>query len=121
MFAARNTMRIARLAPRQTTTLVARAMPATPATPAGHRGLTISYPVFKANPVNENQVRAMIYTPEGKLHAAIPVLPEDKVGPTIPATNEMENLTTLSDESYQMLPATVKSMTVKGKIIIVTG
>lgn len=121
MFAARNTSRIAGLATRQTTAVVTRTMPVMPVTPAGHRGLTISYPVFKANTVNENQVPAMIYTPEGKLHAAIPVLPEDKVGPTIPATNEMENLTTLSDESYQMLPATVKSMTVKGKVIIVTG
>lgn len=116
MFAACNTTRIARLASHQTTTLMARRT-----VPAGHRGLTISYPVFKANPVSENQVPASIYTPEGKLHAAIPVRPEDKIGPTVPATNEMENLTTLSDESYKVLPATVKSMTVKGKVIIVTG
>lgn len=118
MFAARNASRIARMAPRQTPIL-------TRATPATQRGLTISYPVFKANPVNETQVPATVYHPDGKIprgvQVTIPVRPEDKIGPAVPATNEMEDLTTLTDESYQMLPATVKSMTVKGKVIIITG
>lgn len=98
------------------------------ATPASQRALTISYPVFKANPVNETQVPATVYYPDGKMgrgvQVTIPVRPEDKIGPAVPATpatNEMEDLTTLTDESYKMLPATVKSMTVKGKVIIITG
>lgn len=118
MFAARNASRITRLASRQTPT-VARVTPAT------KRGLTISYPVFKANPVSESQVPATMYSPEGKMtkgvQVSIPVRPEDKIGPSVPAANEMEDLTTLSDESFKMLPATIKSMTVKGKVIIVTG
>lgn len=118
MFAARNASRAMRLAPRQTTIL-------TPATPATKRGLTISYPVFKANPVAESQVPATVYSTGGKMprgvQVTIPVRPEDKIGPAVPATNEMEDLSTLSDESFKMLPATVKSMTVKGKVIIITG
>lgn len=122
MFAARNnTSRIVRIALRQTPSL-AHTLPAT------QRGLTISYPVFKANPVNENQVPATIYHPDDKMpqgvQVTIPVRPEDKIGPAVPAvpaTNEMDRLTTLSDEFYKMLPSTVKSMTVKGKVIIVTG
>lgn len=43
----------------------------------------------------------------------IPVRPEDKIGPAVPATNEMEDLTTLSDESFKMLLATVKSISVR--------
>ena len=120
MFAARNIPRMVRMAPRQTSTVAAL----TRATPAARRDLTISYPVFKANPVSETEVPATVYSPEGKMHAAIPVRPEDRIGPAVPAvpaTNEMDLLSTLSDESYQMLPATVKSMTVKGKVIIVTG
>jgi hypothetical protein len=115
MFAARNASRFARLASRQNTTALARAAP------AAQRGLTISYPIFKASPMNENEVPAIVYTPEGKVHSAIPVRPEDRTGPAVPKTNEMEDLTVLSDETYKMLPATVKSMTVKGKVIIVTG
>lgn len=123
MFAARNnTSRIVRTALRHTPSLP-RALPAT------QRGLTISYPVFKANPVNESQVPATIYHSDDKMpqgvQVTIPVRPEDKmIGPAVPAvpaTNEMDRLTTLSDEFYQMLPSTVKSMTVKGKVIIVTG
>lgn len=114
MFAARNISRATRPATRLAT------IP-TRATPGARRGLTISYPFFKANPISESQVPATVYSPEGKMHAAIPVRPEDRIGPAVPATNEMQHLTTLSDESYQMLPATVKSMTVKGKVIIVTG
>lgn len=118
MFIAHYASRIARVAPRQTLIL-------TRTTPATKRGLTISYPVFKANPVNETQVPATVYSPEGKMprgvQVTIPVRPEDKIGPAVPHTNEMEHLTTLSDKSYEMLPATVKSMTVKGKVIIVTG
>lgn len=118
MFAARNASRITRMASRQTP-IVMRATPVT------KRGLTISYPVFKANPINESQVPATMYSPEGKMtqgvQVTIPVRPEDKIGPSVPATNEMEDLNTLSDESFKMLPATVKSMTVKGKVIIVTG
>lgn len=114
MFVARNISRVARLAPGQTPALKRAA-------PASQRSLTISYPYFKANLVSENQVPATVYSPEGKMHAAIPVRPEDRIGPAVPVTNEMVHLTTLSDESFQMLPATVKSMTVKGKVIIVTG
>lgn len=142
MFAARNISRVARITPRQATivsraTMVSRAMPtaiisrATPITivsramPAAHRALTISYPVFKANTVNETEVPATVFSAEGKapggMHVTIPVKPEDRAGPAVPETNEMENLTTLSDESFDKLPATVKSMTVKGKVIIVTG
>lgn len=115
MFAARNASRIARLASRQNTTALARAAP------AAQRGLTISYPIFKANPMNENEVPAIVYTLEGKMHSAIRVRAEDRTGHAVPETNEMENFATLSDETYQKLPATVKSMTVKGKVIIVTG
>lgn len=122
MFAARNnTSRIVRTALRQTPTLARTSL-------GGQRALTISYPVFKANPVNEGQVPATIYHPDAKMpqgvQVTIPVRPEDKIAPAVPAVpaaNEMDRLTTLSDEFYQMLPSTVKSMTVKGKVIIVTG
>ncbi|KAI3394398.1 hypothetical protein diail_2810 [Diaporthe ilicicola] len=118
MLAARNMLRIARNSSRQAS-IFARA------TPAVHRALTTSYPVFKANAVSETEVPATVYSPKvkssGGMHVTIPVKPEDRAGPAIPETNEMENLTTLSDETFNKLPATVKSMTVKGKVIIVTG
>lgn len=47
----------------------------------------------------------------------IPVHPEDKIGPAVPATNEMEDLTTLSNESFKMLPATFKSMRVMRNLV----
>jgi hypothetical protein len=89
--------------------------------------LTISYPRFKSDVVKENTIPVSVYDPasktNGAVHKTIPVKPEDRQvpGPAVPPTNEMENLSLLSDEAYEKLPATVKSMTVKGKVIIITG
>ncbi|KAL1862647.1 hypothetical protein Daus18300_008445 [Diaporthe australafricana] len=128
MFAARNVARAARIIAPCHATIVSRSTPTaivSRAMPAAQRALTISYPVFKATAVSETGVPATVFSAEGKapggMHVTIPVKPEDRAGPAVPDTNEMENLTTLSDESFNKLPSTVKSMTVKGKVIIVTG
>lgn len=110
-----STLCILRLASGHYNTSLTRALP------AAKRDLTISYPVFKANAVDDMKVPTTVYTPEGKLRAAIPVAPKERTGPAVPKPNEMEELTTLSDEVYKVLPATVKAMTVMGKVIVVTG
>ncbi|ROV94138.1 hypothetical protein VPNG_09360 [Cytospora leucostoma] len=96
--------------------------------PASVRALTISYPQFKSDSVvNEDAVPVSVYDPAtkkaGAVHTTIPVKPEDreKPRPLAPPTNEMENLSVLDNDTYQKLPATIKSMTCKDKVIVVTG
>lgn len=96
--------------------------------PTSVRALTISYPQFKSDSVvNEDAVPVSVYDPAtkkaGAVHTTIPVTPEDreKPRPLAPPTNEMENLSVLDDNTYQKLPATLKSMTCKDKVIVVTG
>lgn len=115
MSASHSTLRILRLASGHHTTALARALP------AAQRGFMTTSPVFKANAVDDTKVPATVYSPEGKLRTAIPVSLKERTGPAVPPTNEMEDLTTLSDEVFKMLPATVKAMTVKGKVFIITG
>ncbi|ROW03048.1 hypothetical protein VMCG_05706 [Cytospora schulzeri] len=95
--------------------------------PSAVRSLTISYPRFKSDAVKETVIPVSVYDPasktSGAVHKTIPVKPEDRQisGPAVPATNEMDNLSLLSDEAYEKLPATVKSMTVKDKVFVITG
>lgn len=126
MSAARLAPRALRMATQPRTSMVTRAASLNH-TPSAVRTLTISYPRFKSDVVHETAIPVSVYDPasksSGAVHKTIPVRPEDRQipGPAVPPTNEMEKLSTLSNEAYEKLPATVKSMTVKDKIIIITG
>lgn len=126
MSASRVTSRALRMAVAPRSAITTRATRLT-YPPSAVRSLTISYPRFKSDVVKENTIPVSVYDPasktNGAIHKTIPVKPEDRQipGPAVPPTNEMENLSLLSDEAYERLPSTVKSMTVKGKVIIITG
>jgi hypothetical protein len=111
----RNAFRFARLASRQTNLAMPRTAQPPTALPAARRG-------FKAHPVGE-EFPTVLHGPEGETPSAVPPEVEKvaAVGPTVPETNTMEKLTALSEDVYNKLPQTVKSMTVKGKVILVTG
>lgn len=84
------------------------------------RRLTLSGIKSSAS-VNSKQVHITIHEP---VKSSIPVAPLDgkfHAVPNVPMANGMEVLRTLKDEAYNALPKTVKSMTVKGKVIIITG
>lgn len=92
----------------------------------GVRALTVSYPTFKPSVVQESEVPISVYSPDNKAAkvTTIPVTQADgKVHavPAIPQANEMEVLSILSEEAFSKLPNTVKNMTVKDKMIIITG
>lgn len=122
-FLTRSTLRLA-TAPRATKNLL----------PLGSiRGLAISAPNLKhgTGAVRETEVPISVYTPDAKgvgsnnaMHGTIPVRQEDGRAastPGVPAPNNMENLGRLRDDVFDRLPATVKAMTVKDKVIVITG
>ncbi|POS78853.1 short-chain dehydrogenase/reductase SDR [Diaporthe helianthi] len=112
-----STLRILRLAfGNNTKALLTRVVPAT------QQSFTTSYPVLMATPVDDDKkLSTTVYTRKGKLQSAINVSPKERTSPEVPETNKMEDLTTLSDETFKKLPTTVQSMTVKDKVIIITG
>lgn len=126
MSTARLTSRALRMAIAPRAAIATRAATST-LPPSAVRSLTISYPRFKSDVVTENTIPVSVYDPasktSGAIHKTIPVKPEDRQvpGPAVPPTNEMENLSLLSDEVYKKLPATVRSMTVKDKVFVITG
>lgn len=88
------------------------------------RTLTLSG-IRSSASLNSKQIPVTIYEPDLKaVKSNIPVSPLDgrfEAFPNAPMANNMEVLRTLQDETYNALPKTVKSMTVKGKVIIITG
>lgn len=88
------------------------------------RGLTFSGIKSSAS-MNSKQVPVTIYEPDSEaVKSTIPVSPLDgqfHAVPNVPMANNMQVLRTLKDEAYNALPKTIKSMTVKGKVIIITG
>lgn len=79
---------------------------------------------FKPEAVKESEVPVTVYSPDAKgaaassEHFTIPVKPSQ---PSEPIVEESEEVHPLSDDVYQKMPPTLQKMSVKGKVIIITG
>lgn len=87
----------------------------------GTRAFSIQLPQFKSEVIHENEVPVSIYSPDAKgaQSGSIPVKAH-KPAP-IPTMEENDSVTPLSDEAYNALTPTMQKMSVKGKVIVITG
>ena len=75
--------------------------------------------------VRESEVPVTVYNPDAKgapgtnpEHFTIPAQPPQ---PSKPAVEEVDVVQPLSDEVYAQMPHTLQKMSVKNKVIIITG
>jgi hypothetical protein len=86
---------------------------------------TVSARRFKSEVVRETEVPVTVYNPDSKgapgsspEHFTIPAQPSRPVEPVV---EEVDEVQPLSDEVYAQMPRTLQKMSVKGKVIIITG
>jgi len=86
---------------------------------------TVSARRFKPEAVRETEVPVTAFNPGSKgapgsspEHFTIPAQPSRTVEPVV---EEVDEVQPLSDEVYAQMPRTLQKMSVKGKVIIITG
>jgi hypothetical protein len=93
--------------------------------PSGARraAFSLSAPRFKSEVIKEKEVPVSVYNPDVKgvasgssVHYSIPVTPQQTPVETIE-----DKISPLKDDVFKSLPPTIQKMTVKDKVIIVTG
>lgn len=82
----------------------------------------------KSEVIKETEIPVSVYTPDAKGtnqatsdHSSIPVRRNPQGPPPDVEEEPMRKITPLSDEAYAKMPATMQKMTVKDKVIIITG